>query len=278
MVNREHKDMLFRFFLNNNREYLLELYNALNDSHYTNINELIVNTLEDVIFMNMKNDMSFIIDSTLNLYEQQSTYCPNMPLRGLEYFASLIRKITKDEDIYSSKLIKIPTPKYVVFYNGLEKNDDQIVHKLSDAFERPTDDPCLECKALMLNINVGHNRELLERSKFLFSYSSFIDKFREHSKTMSKDDAANKAIDECITEGNALADFLAEYRAEVFDLMLTEYNEERHIALIRKEEREEGREEVFALLEQGYSLEEAKEFLKSGTLVVAEPKKEYNKE
>ncbi|MDY3795845.1 MAG: hypothetical protein SOZ81_03925, partial [Agathobacter sp.] len=110
------------------KEYLLELYNAINRTNYSNSDDLEITTLEDVIFMSMKNDKSFIISSTMNLYEHQSTANPNMPIRGLLYFAQLYDEYIKlhDLDVYGRKLVKLPTPQYIVFYNGKEEiPDDQ---------------------------------------------------------------------------------------------------------------------------------------------------------
>ena len=109
--NRKYKDVLFRHLFRDKQD-LLELYNALNNSTYENPEELEVITMEDVIFMKMKNDLPFIIANQLNLYEHQSTYSPNMPLRGLLYFSRQYEGIVaqKKDHLYGSKLIKLPTP------------------------------------------------------------------------------------------------------------------------------------------------------------------------
>ena len=72
-VNRKHKDRLFQRVFADKKD-LLDLYNAINGTDYTDPDELEITTLEDVIYMSMKNDMSFIVSSTLNLYEHQSTF------------------------------------------------------------------------------------------------------------------------------------------------------------------------------------------------------------
>lgn len=113
-LNRKHKDRLFRYLFMD-RKYLLDLYNALHDSHYTDPDELEVVTMEDVIFMKMKNDLSFLIDSRLSLYEHQSTWNPNMPLRGLFYFAQQYEGLVGAEgaDVYGKTRISLPTPEYM---------------------------------------------------------------------------------------------------------------------------------------------------------------------
>ena len=110
----------------------------------------------------MKNDMAFLLNIVLNLYEHQSTFNPNMPTRALLYFAKMYEKfIAKHEiNIYSSTPKKLPFPQHIVFYNGTRDEPDRQILKLSDLFEKPPSDltPCLECTSLMLNINYGHNR------------------------------------------------------------------------------------------------------------------------
>ena len=124
-INRQHKDRIFRLLFadEKNKANTLALYNALNNSSYTDVDELEITTLEDALYIKMKNDLSFVIADRMNLYEQQSTYNPNMPLRGFLYFASLYEKYLKTNEfsILLKKHIKIPTPKYVVFYNGIDK-------------------------------------------------------------------------------------------------------------------------------------------------------------
>mgnify|MGYP006936021288 CR=1 FL=1 len=93
-TNGKYKDRLFKFFFGNpeNKEWTLSLYNAVNESNYENADDIRYNTIDDAIYMNMKNDVSFIIEDTMSLYEQQSTYCPNMPLRFLMYLAKLYER------------------------------------------------------------------------------------------------------------------------------------------------------------------------------------------
>ena len=85
-VNREHKDRLFKIIFQEKSD-LLCLYNAINGTTYDNPDDLTITTMEDVIYISMKNDVSFLVDCRMNLYEHQSTYNPNMPLRGMFYFS-----------------------------------------------------------------------------------------------------------------------------------------------------------------------------------------------
>ncbi len=129
-VARNHKDRLFRMIFREKKE-LLSLYNAVNGTSYTNAEDLEIVTLENAIYMNMKNDLAFIMDSYLNLYEHQSTYSPNMPLRDLFYIAKELQGQVNHRDLYRNTLIKIPTPRFLVFYNGSEEQAEKKYLRLS---------------------------------------------------------------------------------------------------------------------------------------------------
>ena len=177
--NRNYKDTLFRFLFND-KEKLLGLYNALNHSNYTNAEELKINTLENAVYLNIKNDISFVFQFDLYLFEHQSTFCPNMPLRDLQYVSTILENHVKDYDLYSRTLVKIPSPHFVVFYNGTEKKEDRMVLKLSDAFQNKEKEPQLELLVTMININYGKNKELMEACKDLNDYSIFVAKIRSY--------------------------------------------------------------------------------------------------
>ena len=246
--NREHKSTLFcKAF--EEKKYLLDLYNSVNDSNYQNPDDLEVNTLEDVVYISMKNDKSFLIDCNMNLYEHQSTYNPNMPLRGLLYFAKLYNRYVKEHhlNLFSTTLQKIPAPKYVVFYNGTQEQPDEQILTLSEAFQKSRnaqyEDGCLECWARMLNINYGHNRELMQKCRRLEEYAIFISKVREHTTRDPKNlsEAIERAVDECIDEG-ILADILSSQKAEVLELALTTFDRELYEQGLREEGEARGKE------------------------------------
>jgi predicted transposase YdaD len=246
-INREHKDRLFRliFGREENKKNLLELYNALNDTHYSELDDLKLTTIDDVIYMGMKNDVSLLIHSRMALFEHQSTYNPNMPIRGMMYAARLYDKHIEENklNIYSTDLMKLPTPQYIVFYNGNEKHEDEEILRLSDAFEAEEKTSGYEWTARMLNINYGRNQKLMEKCKPLRDYAILIDKIKRYiAQKKSIKGAVNQAVDECIKE-DVLADFLRKHRAEVMDVCITEYNEERVLDAIREEGYAEGREE-----------------------------------
>lgn len=243
-INREHKDRLFRliFGTEENKQNLLDLYNALNNTNYNKLADLEITTLDDVIYMGMKNDVSLLVHSRMSLYEHQSTYNPNMPIRGMMYNGKLYAKYIEKNNlnIYGEKLIKLPAPQYIVFYNGNKNHADEEILRLSDAFEGCEKTEGYEWTARMLNINYGRNRELMEKCKPLKDYAILVDKIKRYSREKeSIEEAVEQAIKECIKE-DVLADFLKKHKAEVKDLCITEYNEERVMDAIRSEGYEEG--------------------------------------
>ena len=170
----------------------------------------------------MKNDLSFLIDAELNLYEHQSTYNPNMPMRGLLYFAGVYNRhiSSREINIYSSSPKEFPFPQHIVFYNGTQEEPDRKILKLSDLFQRPNGEkePCLECKTLMLNINYGHNRELMKKCRRLEEYAIFVDAIRKNqAKGQDLQEAVEAAVESCIA-GGVLADILRAQKAEVVQI------------------------------------------------------------
>ena len=252
--NRQYKDRLWRMIFNN-KEDLLQLYNAINHTDYQNPDDLEVNTLEDVLYLSMKNDVSFLVGGTMNLYEHQSTFNPNMPLRGVFYFSRVYEGYVADNNlmIYHEKRVRLPKPKYIVFYNGTKKQPDSMELKLSDCFENTDNEaPCLECTATMLNINYGHNQELMKHCRKLEEYSIFVQCVREYIQSEpSVEDALEKAIDTCINQ-DVLADFLKKHRVEVLEMILTTYNKKLHEKTLRREGRDEGIQNINRL--NGYLL------------------------
>ncbi len=239
--NRNYKDTLFRMIFKEPRE-LLSLYNALNNTTYTNPDDLKIVTLENAIYMNMKNDVACVLDCHLNLYEHQSTVNPNMPLRDLLYVAREYEILFADDTIYSTKLRKIPAPNFIVFYNGSATQPEYLEMKLSDAYEIPVKNPSLELKVIQLNINAGYNKELMERCRTLQEYSLYVEKVRKYAKQKPLKEAIEQAVTECLKEG-ILSRFLTQYRTEAISMSIFEYDEEKELALIRRDERSIGLEE-----------------------------------
>ena len=250
-ANRIYKSRIFAMLFSERNE-LLKLYNAINGTSYDDPELLQINTLENAVYMSMQNDVSFIIEMRLHLYEHQSTYSPNLPVRYLLYVADVYSDYTKDMNLYGSRPVKLPTPKFVIFYNGQAEQPDRKEVKLSELFTISESEPSLELTAVMLNINKGHNRKLMETCRTLHDYAEYTSRVREYAAEMSLDEAVERAITECISEG-ILADFLRKNRAEAKKVSIYEYDEERHM----RQTREEGVEEGFASgLEQGMKQKE----------------------
>ena len=268
-INRSYKDRLFKIIFEDKKE-LLSLYNALTGKNYQNPDELEINTIDDVIYMHLKNDMSFILDDWQNLFEQQSTFNPNQPLRGFFYFADLYKIKYFGKKIYSTRLLKIPTPQYIVFYNGTTNMPDKKELRLSDAFQQPTEQPDIEVVAHMLNINYGHNKELMERCQKLKEYAQFIDIIRHYlreNEHWTNEQAISKAIDDCI-QNNILRDILQKERLRVMASILSEFDEVGYKEMIQNEAYEDGFEDggVKTLIEFtqdiGYSKEDVTTLVK----------------
>ena len=230
--NRQYQDRLFKaiFGREEHKDWLLSLYNALNGSSYTDPSAIEINTIEGIIYVTMKNDISFLIDSQLNLYEQQSSYNPNMPLRGLMYFAELYQKhLTKqDRDLFTTALVKIPTPNFVVFYNGSRDMPDVTKLRLSEAFEIPAENGDFEWTATMLNINAGRNKTLLQKCKPLYYYSCYVDRVKTNVRSgMTKENAVSEAVNFAI-QNDFLDGYFKIQKAEVLNMSLTEFDQEAY--------------------------------------------------
>ena len=251
-VNEKQKDTIFRM-LYRDKKNLLELYNGLNNTNYTNEEDLSVETLENALYMSVKNDVAFVLDHRLNLYEHQSTYNPNMPLRDLFYVSSEYQKMVKDSSLYSTKKVRIPAPRFIVFYNGIKERPEREVLKLSDLYEIEDEDPSLELKVTILNINAGKNVGLREKCKTLNEYMLYVERVRHYmkNKRLSVEAAVSRAINECIKEG-ILTEFLSKQKAEAIKVSIFEFDEEKEWRLFGEAERslgyEKGREELLISL------------------------------
>ena len=237
-VNSKYKDTLFRMIFRDKKN-LLSLYNALNKTSYTNPDDMKITTLEDVIYVGMKNDVSFLFSSIMNLFEHQSTFNPNMPVRGLLFLARIYQNYIRENglNIYSSTQISLPVPVYVVFYNGRKEEAEYQELKLSDAFKKSefSEQAALECRVIMLNINLGHNKELFENCRILWEYAYFINEVRENQKKGSSIEVAVRQAQKSCIEQDILKEFLEKNSAEVSDVILEEFNEEQYAEGLREE-------------------------------------------
>lgn len=261
-ANRQYKDTVFRMLFSE-KENLLSLYNAVTGNTYQNADDLKIVTLENAIYMGMKNDLAFMLETNIYLYEHQSTLNPNIPLRDLIYIGIEYQQYVNNKSLYSSSLQKIPAPKFMVFYNGTDAVDDRVELRLSNAYEHLAGEPDLELKVLMLNVNEGHNKELMEQCQTLKEYAIYVARVRKYTSEMNLNDAVARAIDECIKEG-ILVEFLRKNRSEVKMVSILEYDKEWEEKKLRKAEYEAGKTEGITEVIQnmyrlGYSTEKIAE-------------------
>lgn len=256
ILNHQHYDHVFKIVFENLGN-LLSLYNALAGTNYTNPNDLIITTLKDAVFIGMKNDLSFVINNNLNLFEHQSTINLNMPLRALYYISDVFKSMYYGKILYQTKQIKIIAPKIIMFYNGAKEVPDQYEMRLSDAFIVPEANPDLEVVVHVININEGHNQDLFEKCSILKEYSIFSARIRqaftsyqEYKKEhLSNDNTESdeeilvnyikKAIDSCIRD-NILTDILQKERNRVMETILSHFNADEYISVVRNESFEDG--------------------------------------
>ena len=259
-VNKHYKDSVFSSLFSN-PDALRELYSAIEGVPLPPDISIDINTLSDILYMNQINDISFTIDNRLVvLIEHQSTINSNMPLRLLMYITHVYEKIIDRNRLYHSKIEKIPSPEFIVLYNGKEPYPNHNVLRLSDAFRnieglRESKAASLELVVQVYNINYGHNQELLKKSETLDGYSFFVEKVREYEKELPFEEAMKRAIKYCI-EHNILKRFLERNSSEVFNMLLTEWNMDDAKIAWREEAREETQEEIARnALAEGASVE-----------------------
>ena len=241
--NREYKSDLFSMLLQE-KKYALEVYNALNGSDYSDPEEIEIITTEHGVSLSIRNDASFVIDRRINYYEHMSTYSTNVPLRLLIYFVNDLERYfsINHKDLFRRKRIMIPTPHFVVFYNGVEPREEVEEMRLSASFCHETDEPELELICRYYNINPNYNTELKKKSKALYGYTVFVEKVRSYCKLSDLSEAIRRAIDECIEE-DVLREFFLTRRNEVEKVTQLDFTFETREKYIRRDAREEGYEE-----------------------------------
>lgn len=237
--NREHKDSVFIDLFHTDetaRANLLELYNALYDTDYSDPSIIQYVGLENVLFKNYKNDLAFLVNQErIVLSEHQSTVNPNMPLRDLLYIAREYEKIVPLRDRYKSTLLRIPTPKFLVFYNGHADFPQEKILRLSDSFQETATDGNLELTVRVININPHKKHEILAKCPVLREYSTFIETVRKYPNDKAQ---LQTAVKECIYNG-ILADYLYRKSSEVINMLMAEYDYEMDIEVQREEAAEQ---------------------------------------
>ena len=237
-VKRTYKDGMFRMLFND-KEKLIELYNALTDSSCDKDTEVEIVTLDDAIFGDVKNDLAFIIDGHyLILAEHQSTINPNIPLRMLSYSIREYEKQGLMRKLYSRRLVKIATPELYVFYNGEEDQP-------WEQEEAKCDKIAIEAKVRVINVNYEKGSDILKKSRALNEYSRFIHMVREKHERMDIEEAVRETVKECLSEG-ILTDFLQRNGGDIMDFVNLELTREECEAIRENDGYERGLEEGMA--------------------------------
>lgn len=253
--DRNYKASIFSM-LYEDRENVMDLYNGIYEDKCTNPDDIIINTITDEdgvesgIFARFKNDLSFIFGAFLNLFEHQSTVNENIPVRMLIYVAKLISMMIPVKQLYRESAVKIPAPRFVVFYNGTKDSPLKTELLLSDQYKVRLDEPDLELKVTVYNINTDKGSELLNKSRSLMEYSIFVDRARKALKgtknEAEKRYALNRVIDECIADG-ILVKLLTVRREEIIMTSILNYDQAAHEQALYEDGREEGRNEGILL-------------------------------
>ena len=256
---RQTKDIVFRLVFGNDRQALLQLYNVLHGTAYTDPHELQIVTLDNAIYISRKNDLAFLLAGSINMYEHQSTLNPNMPVRFLIYLAQEYQLLVEsmDKSLYGSELIPLPTPQCVVFYNGIADTPDEYELRLSSAFSNQDVEPAVEVVVKVININYGHNEYLMQGCGMLSQYAQFVTVTREYANRYNnREEAMNATIEYCIAHG-ILEDILRKHRSQELGSLLEEFDEKKYARTLRAEGYEAGRTDGFTEGEQ-YGLEQGK--------------------
>ncbi|MBR4471614.1 MAG: hypothetical protein IKS54_09935 [Erysipelotrichaceae bacterium] len=227
-VNRRYKDRFFAFLFGSNKKYALDLFNGVNGSDLSDPEEIVFNTIGDFIFMGRRNDVSFLIDDQMNIYEHQSTFSENMPIRmGIYLFRLYEAYIEKSkQSLFTSDRIILPEPRLIVFYNGRKDFSDEIILSLSDSFAKK-EEHSVEVKVRMVNINYGHNSRLLSSCQILSEYSWFVAQVRAEKE---KGADLRTSIDSAIMKMPKkfeIRNIILKNKAEVIGMLFTEWDEEK---------------------------------------------------
>ena len=247
-ANKKYKDSVFvdLFYADESAEANeISLYNALHEEPLPEGTEIRKIRVENVLYMNFKNDISFDAGGKLIVFgEHQSTINENMPLRNLLYVGRAYEQLVPVEDRYKKKQVKLPKPEFYTFYNGEEAWAKEEVLKLSDAYLEQGGEKTLDLKVKMININPDQHHEILEKCPVLGEYSQFVEAVRAHQRT-GEENALQNAVDECIRRG-ILSEYLRKKGSEAVNMLIAEYDYDMDIKVQREEAKEEGIEQGIA--------------------------------
>ena len=224
VTNREYKSSAFTTYFGT-PERAAELYCALDQNAKVGPEDITFETLSGVLYMARKNDMAFTVkNKVLVIGEHQSTVNENMPIRSVIYYGRTMEKLINSRKIYQKKRYKIPAPEFYVFYNGSEEQPTEKILRLSDSYLEKMEEPMLELKVKMININPSANHPILQQSRSIYEYSWFVQRIRDYILMgKSRDDAISITLRECQEKGIML-DFIEEHGSEVHNMLFTEFN------------------------------------------------------
>ena len=237
--NKKYRDSVFRDYFNE-LVRLLSLCNAILGTKYSNVYELNVNTLEGIFFDNQKNDISCTIGNNfLVLVEHQTTVNSNMPFRCLFYVAELLNNLIENKDnLYHKALIRFPTPKFFVLYDGDAKEPLQRTMRLSEAFN--DDNSSLELVVTTYNINHDLEQPLLSKCRYLREYSILVGKVKEGLRSgLTRKEAISRAVKYCLDNG-LMKGYLEKKSQEVFNMLALQWEQEKAIRASYEDGRDDG--------------------------------------
>ena len=246
-ATEKYKDRLFCYIFGSeeHKDWSLSLYNAVNGTSYSEPDMISIETLTQVLYMGMHDDVALMLMDELNLYEHQATFNPNLPLRMLQYIANIFEVLItlQKKNKYGSKLILLPVPKLFSFYNGTTDKPEEMVLNLSDSFpEDKRAESDIQVRVRMININPGKNPDLVKKCRPLEEYIWTVAAIRENRKQMNIEESIDKALND-MPKDFEIRPFLMANRVGVKKMLLTEYNEAETMALFKEEGREEGLKE-----------------------------------
>lgn len=237
--NRIYRDALFKriFGSEEHKDYSLSLYNAVNHTTYTNPEEIVINSLEDVVYMKVKNDVSFLFNQSMVLFEQQATWNPNMPFRMLDYILTEWKGMLEDPyDIYLPGPIRLPVPQCIVFYNGPETAQFREELRLSDLYEGKGKG-CLELYARVYNINGNSESDLLMKCRPLYEYTWVIDHIKEKmDRREGKLGEVISAVIDSIPKDFMIYEMMQKEKTEVLGVLMTEFDEKKYKEAVKRYE------------------------------------------
>ena len=187
------------------------------------------------------------------------------PTANRNYKDTVFRMLFSDRKNLLSLYNAVNQSDFIEFYNGSTAIADCTELRLSSAFEHLSGEPKLELIVTVLNVNEGHNAELMQHCSMLKEYAQYVARVRHYASDMPLNQAVKRAVDECIREG-ILAEFLARYRNEVISMSIFEYDKELEEKKLRKAEYEYG----FAEGEKHAAIEIAKRMLKTNSFSLEE--------